>query len=194
MPIGGSVTQFPICLACGNEGRIFGTADWNCGRCRAMIGWEEETNEAGEDISHWVIKTQPFEGVLEALERGEDPFVHKPPTFDPHRHAKDLIHQRQAILSEGESVTIADLAKQLGASCKELIELGQTMGIFGADQGDSDTQLNYNQFTKLHSMWGIAIARHRTEPAEEAVTEEAAEEEKWQTDSAEKADPVEAEA
>lgn len=176
MPIGGAITQFPICPACGREGRVFGIVDWNCPHCRAVIMWDEKVNEVGEDISVWAIKTPPNEGVIEALERGEFPFAWKPPKFDPHGHAKALIEQRQAILSQDESVTVANLAEKLGATSEKLIKLGRTMGIFAEDQGSPDTQLNYNQFTKLHNMWGIAIAQHRTEPV--------AEDDNWQTDSA----------
>jgi len=178
--LGGSVTQFPICPACGNEGRVHGTADWNCGRCRAMIGWESETNEAGEDISHWVVRIPPREGVLEALERGEDPFVWQPPNLDPHGHAKNLIQQRQAILSDSESITLGDLAKELGASCQELVKLGRAMGLFAKDKGGPRTQLTYDQFTKLQHMWAVGgVGLHQ--------------ESKWQTGEGEEPEVEESE-
>ena len=188
MSIGSAVTQFPTCPACGREGRAQGPYDWNCSHCRAVIERVEETNEAGDNISHWAIKMPPNEGVVEALARGEDPFVHRPPTFDPYGHAKDLIHQRQAILSEGdESITLGDLAKELGANCQELVKLGRTMGLFAEDKGGPRTQLTYDQFTKLQHMWGIAIARHQGESAEQVGQAE----DKWQTGGAEEVEVVE---
>lgn len=169
MQLGAAVTQFPICPACGREGRTYGPFDWNCAHCRAVIELVEETNEAGEKISHWAIKHPPNEGVLEALERGENPFVHVTPRIDPYASAKALAEQRRATFAEdAEPVTLAALAKDLGASCGQLVELGQRMGLFDEGKGGPRTQLDYNQLTQLRNMWGVAGLTQRQQRVDES--------------------------
>lgn len=165
----GSMTHFVPCPACGRENPVYGTEDWCCAFCKAVIYWDEENEEIDRRAGMtglWAIKQPPAEGVPEALERGEDPFTYVHPSpANPFAAMRKLAEQRHRIATDGDPVTLGEVAKDLGVRTKDLVDAGQRLGFFDEGKGGSQSQLNLEQLMALRDMVTAGFGRAR-EPVE----------------------------